>query len=95
MSLAAWTAALDEFEATLRAHRDVLTGKAQRPETFRPPEGLGPLPMELLPRANELAQTCAQLTTELQLASDRARARIAQSLPPQTPAGPAFLSTHA
>lgn len=95
MNLAAWTAALDEFETALRAHRSVLSGHGDSSKTFRAPEGLGPLPMELLPRALELAQTCAHLTTELQLATDRARDSIEQLTQPADPPGPAFLNTHA
>lgn len=95
MTLAAWQCALDDFEAALRAQREVLSGQGDGPGTFRPPDGLGPLPVELLPRALELARACAELTTQLQLASERTRGSIAQLLPAEAPPGPAFLNTHA
>lgn len=95
MSLLAWSAALDEFEAALRAQEAVLCGQPDRPDTFRPPEGIGPLPIELLPRALELARACAELTGQLHVARERAQERLGGMSPPGTPPGPAFLSTHA
>lgn len=95
MSLAGWTAALDGFEAALRAQEGVLSGRGGPSETFRPPDGLGPLPIELLPRALELARACADLTSELHVAHGRVRDGLRQLTQAETPTGPAFLSTHA
>jgi hypothetical protein len=54
---AAWTAALDELEADVdaveamiaQAHRDQ---ELPVPDPWSPPQGLGPLPLDLRPRAD-------------------------------------------
>jgi hypothetical protein len=55
----AWTAALDELELDVAAVEAQLTGEhatRDHPLTdpWRPPQGLGPLPLELRPRADAI-----------------------------------------
>jgi hypothetical protein len=96
VSCPTWSGALDSFEAALHGQRTVLSGHTELAvPAFLPPDGLGALPVELLPRARALAAACAQLTAELEAASDHARQALAQSTPPQAPSQPAFLNGHA
>jgi hypothetical protein len=57
--LAAWSAALDELEMDVEEAEAVLTGDHMLRETplrdaWRPPAGLGPLPLDLRPRADAI-----------------------------------------
>ncbi len=56
---AAWTAALDELELDVEKTEALLTGDHAardnpRSDPWRPPNGLGPLPLELRPRADAI-----------------------------------------
>lgn len=96
MSRPTWGQALDRFEAALHGQRAFLSGHTEpAAPAFLPPEGLGALPVELLPRAHALAAACAQLTAELEAASDHARQALAQSTQPQARSQPSFLNGHA
>jgi hypothetical protein len=91
---AAWTAALeameleaDTVERMLR-HRDGL----QQPTDgalFAPPEGIGPLPMELTERARVLMGRQLELSRELSLAiiGNRQQARLVSRLQREGPKG--------
>jgi hypothetical protein len=55
----AWTAALDELELDVEAVEALLDGEHAtrdnpRTDPWRPPTGLGPLPLELRPRADAI-----------------------------------------
>ena len=58
-TLERWTALLDELE------RDVRNAGARDGAPWHPPAGLGPLPVELISRARELAAAQEQAMTKL------------------------------
>jgi hypothetical protein len=91
-----WSDVLDGFEAALHGQRAFLSGQTKvAAPAFTPEEGLGPLPVELLPRARGLAAACAQLTAQLEAATDQAGQALTQLTQPQTPSQPTFLNGHA
>ncbi|BFU42127.1 hypothetical protein [Krasilnikovia sp. MM14-A1004] len=68
----AWTAALDELEMDVSATEAMLAEEHRHAETppasgWHPPPGLGPLPLDLRPRADEI------LTRQLAAAHEIAR----------------------
>ena len=64
--MTSWAVALDEFEARLDAQRAALDlADAGDLGAFQPPIGLGPLPAELLARANDLLSQATDLEREL------------------------------
>jgi hypothetical protein len=68
----AWTAALDELEMDVVATETMLADRHRMAETpaadpWRPPQELGALPLELIPRADEI------LTRQLAVAEEIAR----------------------
>lgn len=61
-----WTSVLDQLEARIAEQRAALdAGEAGMVTPFMPPEDLGPLPPELLPRARELLRESDDLVAEL------------------------------
>ncbi|MGI5236673.1 hypothetical protein [Dactylosporangium sp. CA-139066] len=90
----AWTAALEamELEADLvermLRHRDMLQQAADG-ALFAPPEGIGPLPMELTERARRLVQRQLDLSRELSIAiaGNRQQARLVSRLQREGPGG--------
>lgn len=64
--MSSWADALDDFEARLDAQRAALdAGEAGGLSPFEPPIGLGPLPPELLARAEDLLAQAVDLEQEL------------------------------
>lgn len=91
-----WHDVLDSFEAALHGQRAFLSGHADMTApSFVQIDGLGPLPAELLPRARDLAAACAQLTAELESATDSARQELSRSTQPPSSSQPNFLNQHA
>ena len=102
---AAWTAALeameleaDDVERMLR-HRDMLQHTADG-TLFAPPDGIGPLPMELTERARALMQRQLDLSRELSIAiaGNRQQARLVSRLQREGPIGqmpPVYLDNRA
>ena len=80
----AWTAALDELEADVARVEDLLVSDhlvRDHPLTdpWAPPEGLGPLPLDLRPRADAILarQIAAAGAVSTALASNRRQAAVA------------------
>ncbi|MER7002598.1 hypothetical protein ABT297_06075 [Dactylosporangium sp. NPDC000555] len=84
---AAWSAALDAMELETDAVERLLR-RRELPEpapgrtVFTPPEGLGPLPLELGERARRLVQRQLDLSRELSIAiaHNRQQARLVSRL---------------
>lgn len=72
-----WPAALEEFDRVLEAQRQALAERTGPVAPFIPPQGLGPLPAELLVRAQNLLEQAqdleAEMTAAMVLAKRRAR----------------------
>ena len=61
-----WAAALDAFEQTLADQAAALErGEPESVVAFRPPQGLGHIPADLLPRAERLLLRSQELTQEI------------------------------
>ena len=61
-----WGGVLDAFERTLIEQYAALErGEADTIEAFVPPQGLGPLPRELAPRARALLLQAEELTRDV------------------------------
>ncbi|MEV1288095.1 hypothetical protein [Micromonospora sp. NPDC049679] len=74
----AWTRALDEMELDVAAAEALLTethraSDTALPDPWRPPAGIGPLPLKLLPRAQRLLarQTAAAQALARQMVANR------------------------
>jgi hypothetical protein len=80
----AWTAALDELEADV-SHIEALLDEDHRvrdhplSDPWTPPEGIGPLPLELRPRADAILarQIAAATAVTAALATNRRQATLA------------------
>ncbi|WP_433610088.1 hypothetical protein ACQP2P_40170 [Dactylosporangium sp. CA-139114] len=76
---AAWAAALDAMELEADAVEQLLRHRELPPQmVFTPPEGIGPLPLELTERARRLVQRQLDLSRELSIAiaGNRQQARL-------------------
>lgn len=67
---AAWSAALDRFEADIAAAEALLVDEHLLREVpvvdpWQPPEGLGPLPLDLRPRADEVLRRQFEVASRL------------------------------
>jgi hypothetical protein len=101
----AWAAALEAMELEADAvermlrHRDMLQHAADG-GLFAPPDGIGPLPMELTERARRLVQRQLDLSRELSIAiaGNRQQARLVTRLQREGPTGqppPVYLDNRA
>lgn len=63
-----WQQALDALEADLAVSREVLQsgGNVQPLRDFVPPPGLGPLPVDLVPRVHALLAATHELARDLE-----------------------------
>ena len=88
-----WTSALDAFEARLADQRVALDGDDPAVAPFVPPVDLGPLPVELLERAQALLGRARALEHDLAARVAAAGAAVAAAAPRPAAASPAFLDT--
>jgi hypothetical protein len=80
----AWTAALDTLEADVQEVEDMLAADHRQRDNpitngWKPPTGLGPLPLDLKPRADSILnrQLAAAQAVSLALATTRRQAAVA------------------
>ena len=93
MTASGWTTALDAFEARLAAQRAALDEHDPDVAPFIPPADLGPLPVELLSRAQDLLGRARALEHDLATRVAAAGAAVADAAPRAAAASPAFLDT--
>lgn len=96
MSNAAWEHALDMFGARLADQRAALrAGAPDAVAPFAPPPSMGPLPVELRARAEELLQEAAEVQAHLEacLAATGREVQVVRRLVAAAPAagGPSFV----
>jgi hypothetical protein len=99
----AWVHALDEVEAEVSEVEALLADDHRARDTpvrdpWTPPQGLGPLPLELRPRADAILnrQIVAAQAVSLALGANRQQARLASRIEAgrqATPARPAYVDT--
>lgn len=84
---AAWTAALDALESDVEAVERALADEHRRRDmpaasTWSPPTGLGPLPLDLRPRADEILarQIAAARELAAAMAANRRQAALASRI---------------
>jgi len=97
---AAWSAALDRLESDTTRLESIGPGAAvPESEPWTPPEGLGPLPGELVARARELLVRQRSVVERLAavLSGNRQQARVADTVHAATGAvgRPAYLDVRA
>ncbi|MBT8225372.1 MAG: hypothetical protein HKP61_13780 [Dactylosporangium sp.] len=83
----AWTAALDELEADVTEVEQLLADDHRQrdhaiADGWKPPAGIGPLPLDLRPRADAILgrQLAAAKAVTLALATTRKQARVASKI---------------
>jgi hypothetical protein len=96
----AWTAALDELEADVTEVETFLADDHrmrdhQVTNSWRPPQGLGPLPLDLKPRADAILarQIAVAQAVTMALATNRRQAAVTNRIETggRGPARPAYL----
>jgi hypothetical protein len=91
----AWTAALDTLEADVQEVEEMLAADHRQRDNpisnaWKPPVGLGPLPLDLKPRADAILnrQLAAAQAVSLALATTRRQAAVAARIETGTQAAP-------
>lgn len=92
---AEWSEVLDRFERRLDAYRACLLG-GEVPEPFHLPIDLGPMPTELVPRAQALLELNRGIETAIEARRTRlALALIGRGGTPGPEPNPAFIDARA
>jgi len=95
----AWTRALDELEMDVEAAETLLADdhrarEMPRPDPWRPPEGIGPLPLDLRPRADSILTRQLATAEAMALALTATRQQVAFASRVETgdtPARPSYV----
>ena len=97
MTVARWSATLDEYEATLTGLSLLLEdSEAVALPPFAAPAGLGPLPSQCADRARALLQHSHELMERMQGAQEQIRGQLALVARTRTDQrSPSFVDAHA
>ena len=96
MSTAGWASCLDSFADHLAYQRQALAeGAPERIEAFVPSGVVGPIPMALVPRAQELHAQAQALTEHIQQARAHTLASLQQLRQPSEAPRPSYVDSMA